>query len=106
MKAIMPKLYDNIIAHCEENNIPIDCRLACFGDTDEFVSHDIAFCTDLIDYAVDKCNNVQQFIIDYIDILWEYCTPPCNRIAFYLEDIIDMGDWYAVVMGAALFESI
>ena len=103
---ITSELHNHIFAHCEENNIAIDCRFAWFADKNEFWSHDIPFSTDCVSYEIDKCEDVRQFIIDYVDILWEHCTPPCNRIAFYLENIIDMGDWYEVTMGGALFEEV
>jgi hypothetical protein len=55
---------------------------------------------------VDKCESVTQFVTNYIDTLWEHCTPPCNRIALYVKDIVDMGDWYTVSIGGALFEEV
>lgn len=102
----IPELYSHILSHCEANNISIDCRFSCFTDMNVFLSHDITFSVDCIHYEADNREDIQQFVIDYIDTLWEHCTPPCNRIAFYFEDIICMGDWYEIVMGGALFEEV
>ena len=95
-----------IFTHCDENNIHIDCRFAWFGDTNRFITNPSSdsFKLDTTIYEAQNPADVESFIIEYIDILWQHCEPPYNKMALYLEDIIKKDGWYEIVMGGAIFE--
>lgn len=97
------ELQEYIIDYCNINNIPIDLRFACFGDRNEFYTNDAEFFLECIEYYTEDGEDIKQFFANYLNIMWENCKHPMNRIALYVKDIIDMDNWYEVVVGGGLF---
>ena len=98
------KLRLRILSYCAANKIPIECHFAWLGDTSRFYSHNEPFDLDTVTYDTDFVEDIESFILEYIDILWEHCESTNDRIALYLEDIIKKDGWYDIIMGGAIFE--
>lgn len=89
---------------CETKNIAIDLRFACLGDVNKFHTHNEEFSLDCIGYYTQDYEDIKQFFVDYLDLIWSNCEKPMNKIALYIEGIVDMDDWYEVIVGGGLFE--
>ncbi len=103
MNDIINELNECIFEHCLMNDISADIRFAHFGNENKFHTNGTDFSLDCLSYYADDIEDLKQFFVDYIDTLWEHCTPPMNRIALYIKDIVDMDTWYEVIVGAGLF---
>ena len=102
MENIETKLQEHILIYCQSKNISIDLRFKCFGDANRFYTHDAEFCVDCVAYDTDDFEDIKKFFVHYVDIMWKR-RYQMNRIALYIEDIVDMDGWYEVVVGGGLF---
>lgn len=98
------ELRDYILNYCNMKNIKIDLRFACLGDYYKFYTPNTEFSLDYVGYYAKDFEDIKKFFADYLDIMWENCKPPMNRIALYIKDIVDMDSWYEVIVGGCLFE--
>ena len=96
-------LKEYLVNYCEGKNISIDMRFRWYGDDNKFYSYDTPFSLDVNEYYTDDLEDIKQFFAVYLDTLWEHCTSPMNRIALYVQDIVDMDGWYNVIIGGGLF---
>lgn len=103
MKLDELELREYIFDYCESKNISIDLRFACFGDINKFYTNDTEFSLVCTNYYTQDTEDIKQFFANYLDAMWENCEPPFNRIALYIENIVDMDDWYDVIIGGGLF---
>ena len=103
MENIETKLQEHILTYCQSKDISIDLRFACFGDSNKFYTHDADFALDCVAYYADDFEDIKMFFMHYIDAMWER-RYQMNRIALYIEDIVDMDGWYDVIVGGGLFE--
>lgn len=97
------ELQEYIVDYCNINNIPIDIRFACFGDRNEFYTNETEFSLVCNEYYTEDGEDIKRFFTDYLNIMWENCNPPMNKLALYVKDIVDMDSWYEVVVGGAMF---
>ena len=98
------ELQEYILDYCDMKEIEIDLRFACFGDENKFYTHDIEFSLDCVGYYTEDFEDIKKFFKHYLDVMWENCKHPMNRIALYIKDIVDMDSWYEVIVGGGLFE--
>lgn len=103
MKNFEEELQEYIINYCKTNNILIDLRFQCFGDVNKFYTNDTDFSLECVSYYAEDFEDIKKFFADYLDVMWENCEQPFNEIALYIKDIVDMDDWYDVVVGGGLF---
>ena len=106
MTNIEKELCKYIFDYCETNGIAADIHFRCFGDENKFYSHDTEFTLECNSYFVDNFNgieDVKRFFVNYLDAMWEHCESPMDRIALYIEDIVDHDDWYDVIVGGGIF---
>lgn len=103
MNNITYELQECIFEHCLINNISADIRFECFGDENKFYTNGTDFSLGCISYHTGDAEETKEFFLDFLDELWKNCKHPMNRIALYIEDIIDMGDCYDVSVGAGMF---
>lgn len=103
MKDFELELRDYIFDYCESKNISIDLRFACFGDRNEFYMNDAEFSLECVEYYTEDAEDIKQFFANYLNIIWENCNSQMSRIALYVKDIVDMDNWYEVVVGGGLF---
>ena len=100
---IIAELQEYIENYCETKNIQIDLRFACLADMNRFYTNDAEFSFDFVSYYTEDFEDIKKFFSDYLDVMWEKCESPMNSIALYIEDIVDMDDWYDVIVGGGLF---
>ena len=98
------ELRDYIFDYCNMKNIIIDLRFACFGDRNKFYTYSKEFSLDCVNYYAKDFEDIKQFFTDYLDVMLENIEVPMNRVALYIEDIVDMDGWYDVIVGGGLFE--
>lgn len=103
MKNIEVELQEHILNHCNEKNMSIDLRFACFGDKNEFYMNDEKFSVSCCGYYAENFEDIKRFFIHYLDHIWEDCKYPIDRTALYIKDIVDMDSWYEVIVGGCLF---
>lgn len=103
MKDFALELRDYILDYCESKKIQIDLRFACLGDINRFFTNDTEFSLDCVGYYAEDFKDIKQFLIYYVDTMWDNCRYPYNRIALYLKNIVDMANWYEVIVGGGLF---
>lgn len=103
MKLDELELREYIFDYCESKNISIDLRFACFGDVNKFYTNNTEFVLECLAYYAQDNEDIKQFFTNYLDIMWENCKLPFNRIALYIKDIVDMDSWYEVIIGGGLF---
>ena len=96
-------LKEYLVNYCDEKNILIEMHFRWYGDENKFYSYDTPFSLDCNEYYADSAEDVKHFLTEYLDILQEHCTPPVNKIALYVQDIVDMDGWYNVIIGGGLF---
>lgn len=92
---------------CKEKNIPpIDFRFRCFGDINKFWSSktNSYFELNCVSYYANDTEDVKTLVSHIIDVLWEQATQPNHRIALYLKNIINKGNWIDVEIGSCLLE--
>lgn len=104
MKYIEKELYEYICDYCDTKNIPIDLHFRCFGDVNKFYTHDIEFGCNCVNYYAEDLKDIKNFFRHYLDIMWSNRSHAVNRVALYIEDIVDMDGWYDVIVGGGLFE--
>ena len=92
-----------IIDYCESKNIPIDLRFACFGDENKFYHNDTEFSLEYSSYHSDNSEDIKRLFAFILDVMWEHCTHPLNRLALYVKDTVAMDDWYEVTFGYGAF---
>ena len=92
-----------LINYCDEKNISVEMHFRWYGDENKFYSYGTPFSLDCNEYDADSTEDVKHFLTEYLDILQEHCTSPMNRIALYVQDIVDMDGWYNVIIGGGLF---
>ena len=97
------ELHEYISDYCCDKNISIDLRFECFGDVNKFYTNDAEFSLDCVNYYTEDFEDIKKFFSDYLDVMWEKCESPMNRIALYIKDIYDMDGWYDVIVGGGLF---
>lgn len=98
------ELRDYIFDYCDMKNIIIDLRFACFGDRNKFYTYSKEFSLDCVSYYAEDFEDIKQFFTNYLDVMLENIEAPMNRVALYIEDIVDMDGWYDVIVGGGLFE--
>lgn len=103
MTDIFIDVQNHIINYTLTNNIPVDLRFACFGDENKFYTNGTDFSLTCVPYFTDDIEDIKEFFTLYLDKMWESCTPPMNRLALYIEDIVDMDSWYEVIVGGGIF---
>lgn len=107
MKSFEMELQDYIYDLCTTKHIPSpDLRFRCFGDVNKFWSSktNSYFKLDCLNYYASDIEDVKILVFRIIDILWEQVAQPNQRVALYLENIIDKGSWVNVTIGSCLFE--
>ena len=97
------ELQEYIVGYCNAKNISIDLRFLCFGDKNEFYTSGEGLSVECVEYYAKNEEDIKQFFATYIDTMWENCNPPMNRIALYIENIIDMDGWREVIVGGCPF---
>lgn len=103
MKNFELELQEHILNYCGSKNIPLDLRFKCFGDENKFYTNDTEFSADCVEYYANSLADITVFFTTSIDAMWEKCNPPMNKVGLYVEDIADMGGWYNITIGGALF---
>lgn len=103
MKNIESELQEYIFNYCNEKNMSIDLRFACFGDENKFYMNNKEFSVSCVGYYTEDIRDIKQFFIRYLDHMWEDCKYPINRTALYIKDIVNMDSWYEVIVGGCLF---
>lgn len=88
---------------CETKNMSIDLRFACLGDVNKFYTNNDEFSVDCVGYYAEDIEDIKQFFVEYLDVMWDEYKYPYNRTALYIKDINDMDSWYEVIVGSALF---
>lgn len=104
MVGIKKELQEHIFNYSENKNISIDFRFACFGDRNKFYTCGTEFSLNCVNYYANDFEDIKKFFTDYLDAMLEQLEAPMNRIALYIEDIVDMDGWYDVIVGGGLFE--
>lgn len=104
MKCIEKELHEYIYDYCDKKGMPIDLRFRCFGDTNKFYTNDMGFGFNCVSYYAEDFKDIKNFFRHYLDIMWNHRYHPMNRIGLYIEDIVNMGGWYDVIVGGGLFE--
>ena len=102
MVNIEKELQEYIFNYCESKNMSIDLRFACFGDRNKFYTYSKEFSLYCVSYYVKNFKDIEQFFTDYLDIMLEERKSLTNRIALFVEDIIDRCSWYEVIVGGCL----
>lgn len=103
MKNIELELQEHIHNYCDAKNMSIDLRFACFGDKNKFYTNNKEFSVSYCGYYAENIEDIKRFFIHYLDNIWEDCKYPINRTALYIKDIVDMDNWYEVIVGGCLF---
>lgn len=99
-------IQEYIYTLCESKNIPIDLRFHYFADMNKFWSNktNSYFEIGCVNYYASNIEDIKILISNIIDVLWGQATQPNHKIALYIEDIVDMNDWFDVCIGGCLFE--
>ena len=103
MKSMELELQEYIHNYCDEKNMSIDLRFACFGDENKFYMNNEEFSVICISYYTYDFEDVKKFCIDYLNHEWKHYEYPYNRTALYIQDIIYIDGWYEVLVGGRLF---
>ena len=106
MKIFEDEVQEYIINYCETNNVAIDLRFRCFADINKFWSGKTNTCFELecVNYYAHDTEDIKTLVSCLIDVLWEQATQPSNRIALYIQNIVDHDCWVDVAIGSCLFE--
>lgn len=85
------------------NNIRVEWHFACYGDDNKFYTNGTWVSLECVNYHLDDFEDVKQFFTAYLDRMREVCVRPFNRIGLHIADIVNMDDYYEVIVGGALF---
>ena len=96
-------LKNEIFDICYERGMWVDIRWKCFGDRNKFYINNEDYVISCVNYFASDLDDVKDLLLMYIENMWEDIEPPHNRVAMYIEDIVDMDGWYQVIMGGCLF---
>lgn len=106
MRYFEEELQEYVYDLCKAKNIPSpDIRFRCFGDINYFLSKGNSYWVlDCVSYYAEDTEDVKRIVSCIIDVLWRQATKPNHRIALYLKDIIDKGNWIYITIGGGLYE--
>lgn len=108
MKCLELELHDYICDYCIDKGISLEIRWRALGDPSVFYKDNQEFTIACVSYYASDIEDIKTLLTMYVEEMWGYEEFWANvsrsdyRVAIYVMDIVDKGNWYEVVIGGAI----